>query len=453
MAAYRTTQHRGRFSKKDGHVFGAIHNDRNYDTSKDAHVDESKTHLNWTWTCMDKINEQLTEEEQITKFIDVERTVYQHMYGKGLAARNETYIAQSHKERCKTIEDWLKDRQKAPEEIIYYIGNSKDGTVDPELLQVIVREQIRWEKENFKNVYPLDIALHVDEHGAPHIHERVTWRAHDKDGNWIADQTKALKEMGIERPDPTKPRTRHNNPKITYTRIVREHFQELCETYGLEIIKEPKSPSQQGLDLLDAKIQMAKEELEQLTKGIDFAKEMKEAEYEKLDKKIEQKTRENETLDNEIATKTAQIQELETESKKYNPEAIQTLKSENLELTEEIKTHKTEKETIQQDIITLKNNRKKIAEENTSVREKLRPVKSIVTFVKHAFEAFNLLMQLREMNPTLEEIIDQNLSFNPSAEYYQNESEVIEKAENLKKTLESLDITSDELVIKRGFTR
>lgn len=153
------------------------------------------------------------------------------------------------------------------------IGNSKTGAPDPDTLWTIIKAQLDWEKKTFPAVRVLDIALHVDEpDSAPHIHVSRVWIAHDKNGHQMQQQEGALREMGVQKPlpDSIESRDRYNNRKMTYTRACREHLQELCKEYGLDIETEPKEKSQTGRTLLKLKA----DTLEQETQGIEARRRM-----------------------------------------------------------------------------------------------------------------------------------------------------------------------------------
>lgn len=81
----------------------------------------------------------------------------------------------------------------------------------------IIQEQINWEQKQFPGLKVLDVALHMDEQGAPHIHERRAWVYTDKAGNLAISQNKSLEQMGVELPNPNKPRSRFNNRKMTFS--------------------------------------------------------------------------------------------------------------------------------------------------------------------------------------------------------------------------------------------
>ena len=70
--------------------------------------------------------------------------------------------------------------------------------------------------------------------------------------------------MGIERPDTSKPSSKFNNAKMTYTKLVREHFIELCKEYGLDIETEPKDKSKTGYSLEEYKLNDTKSKLDEI---------------------------------------------------------------------------------------------------------------------------------------------------------------------------------------------
>ena len=259
----RISYHNGR-ADKNGRVYSSKHNDRNFNINNAPHIDKNPQLQNVTW------NYYHSNET----FEQVEQRFYEEHFLQALDNQNQRYIANRQQGRVKTMNDYLKGKQTCPEEVIIQIGSSKNGNASPELLQKIFEEQLQWETERFKNVVTLDWALHTDE-ATPHIHQRKVWIAKDKDGNQIVSQTKALKAMGIERPDTSKGNSKYNNEKQTYTEMCRQHFQELCLQHGLEIETEPIAQSQKSLSITEYKAKQAKQELDNIShelgsKKIDF---------------------------------------------------------------------------------------------------------------------------------------------------------------------------------------
>lgn len=270
----RVTMHNGRSHRGTGMAFSAKHNDRQFDISQSDHIDPERSRGNryWRW------NQQDTPEQT---FEDCEQAFYEKTFADYLQAQNQRHIESRHPSRVKTIEQYRQSRLGRPEQVIMEIGNSKTGAPDPDTLWTIIKAQLDWERKTFPAVRVLDIALHVDEpDSAPHIHVSRVWIAHDKDGHQMQQQEGALREMGVQKPLPesVESRDRYNNRKMTYTRICREHLQELCREYGLDIETEPKEPSQTGRTLLTLKA----DTLEQETQGIEARRRMAQRDVEDL---------------------------------------------------------------------------------------------------------------------------------------------------------------------------
>lgn len=251
--AKRATMHNGR-SGKDG-VYSPKHNDRSFDISKSDHIDQNKTKFN---IVANSVNSDLNFEQ-------AEREFYQKTFKEGLDAANQRYISNRHKDRVRTMDQYRTAPRTCPEETIWQIGD-KDTSVDPDTLMQVVQEQLIWQNKKYPNCQILDIALHVDEQGAPHIHDRHVWIGHDKDGNAIAAQDAALREMGVPLPHPDKPRGRYNNRKMTFTRDCREHFIKLCCDHGLEIDVEPREATKSGLALTEYKRQQEQAKIDALAR-------------------------------------------------------------------------------------------------------------------------------------------------------------------------------------------
>lgn len=245
----RITNHNAR-AGKDG-VFSAKHNDRNFDISKAEHIDSHKSQNNIIINLVDPNS----------SFEDGEKLFYENHFRQYLDARNKKYEQSRHYKEIKSMDEYRKSNRTSPEECIYQIGNA-DETVAKEELMAIVNDLLKWQQKTFPNVNILNVALHADEQGAPHIHVRQVWVGHNKDGNEVVSQNKALEEMGIQPPEPDKPIGRYNNAKQTYTRAIRDKLTELCQECGLNIETEPKSASETGLELLEYKRRQEQKKLD-----------------------------------------------------------------------------------------------------------------------------------------------------------------------------------------------
>lgn len=234
----RATIHNGRTSHLG--AFTPKHNDRNFDINHAEHIDPERVKNNryWNWT-----------GKEIT-FEAAEQAFYEKYIRKHLDAQNARYRAQRHAERAKTMDEYRRSPQTCPEEVILQIGKLGD-TIPADMMARIIQEQINWEQKTFPGVKVLDVALHMDEQGAPHIHERRAWVYTDKAGNLAISQNKSLEQMGVELPNPNKPRGRFNNRKQTFSKRCREHLLQICREHGLEIEEIPQEKSKSGRTLED----------------------------------------------------------------------------------------------------------------------------------------------------------------------------------------------------------
>ena len=239
----RATIHNGR-SGKNG-TYNPRHNDRNFDIGNAEHIDPERVNLNHYWNYL--------EDNSLT-FEQAERAFYEEHCSKHLDAVNQRYREQRHPERVRSMDEYRTARQSCPEETILMLGNKSDY-IPPHILQRICNEFKTWEEATFPGLHVIDMALHMDEEGAPHIHERKAWLYTDKEGFEAVGQDKALQRAGIEPPHPEQPRTRYNNRKQTASKMMREKFFEICRAHGLGFMLEttPREKSRSGRELEDYK--------------------------------------------------------------------------------------------------------------------------------------------------------------------------------------------------------
>ena len=230
----RVTHHmaRGDWSTK--------HNDRSFNLSNAKHIDSNRQGLNrfWQW------DKGMTSSPD---FAACERKFYD-LCADGLAARNARYIKSGHAEDAKTMDQYMAMKRNRPEEVLLYLGD-RSHTIDPALLWNVIREQVQWERDRWPQRHLLDLAMHCDEEGAPHVHVRWLYLAHDKDGNAVVGQNAALREMGVQRPDESRPESRYNNAKQTLTRECREHLQQIAMDRGLDIALDAQPAHMTGQSL------------------------------------------------------------------------------------------------------------------------------------------------------------------------------------------------------------
>lgn len=196
-----------------------------------------------------------------------EMAFFERHYRRGLDFQNTKHLKRGQKGRVMDMDTFRQNVKYAPEEDLYQIGSKKDGDVGGRLLLEIALKQFEWEQEQFPRAQTLEVALHLED-GAWHIHRRKSWVGKDSAGNDFPDQGSALELMGVprwnedayqadmaaaekltdekERKKRIKNINRYNNRKMTYTAACREHFQELCKEYGIEIVTEPREKGKAG---------------------------------------------------------------------------------------------------------------------------------------------------------------------------------------------------------------
>lgn len=313
------------------------------------------------------------------------REIYAELYQDGLETRNETYIKQGHKERCKSIDDWYNDDKYRARETIIQIGNHKDTTLDAEHIEDIkkVRDELQACIEQYaleytekygSNYKVLNWTIHCDEieNGSVHAHLQDTFFIKDKDGNFTPNQNKALEQMGVKLPNPEKKKSLHNSLIKSFTAEQRQRFTEICKEHGLEVElydaakiteRNDSKTLHQNTVHLDAEIEDKQNELTQLQNNIAKTKKEAEKEEQKLIKAYEDREQEELELSiikqKDIPEAEHQVQELKDEidslQKQSDSLASQlqegvevkdSLKKDRDKLTKEIADLKAEKSSV-----------------------------------------------------------------------------------------------------------
>lgn len=231
------TRHNGR-SGKDG-VYNPLHNDRRFDPEHSEHIDNERVRQNIYWDCYQGYTTMADRgKEDNFSFNQIEMAYYVDHYSDYVINQNKRHEKARHPDRCKGVEDVLKNKKTCPEETIYQIGTIEESA-PPEILLQIANDFFGEMENRFgTHVHILNWALHLDE-GTPHIQERHVFDCKNQYGELCPQQEKALEELGIPLPDPDKPKGRHNNRKQTFDAMCREMLFEICERYGLQLDREP----------------------------------------------------------------------------------------------------------------------------------------------------------------------------------------------------------------------
>lgn len=367
----RATTHNGRASRKGAYL--AKHNDRRFDLDKAEHIDQDRTAKNIYWHCM-------MPEHPEMDFEQVEQAFYTHTFKDGLQAKNAMYKQHGNDKNIQTIEEYRRNPRSCPEEQIFMLGN-KDFYIPVKTLEQICKEQLAWEEKEFPQVKVLDYAAHADEQGAPHIHIRRAWIGHDKAGNAVIGQNKALKEMGVERPDTNKPQTRYNNAKITYTRKCREHLIELCRGYGIDIELQPKERSETGLTQTEYKARQeekaaarAEMRMKAAERTVNGFKEIEE----QVSRQINDEYGELADIGLQKQSELSEINSLKAEKAKLQKE-VEQLQAERVEQHNSLKMLSASKINKQKELRGLNNTIKRARSEYEAIKGDLEEVKDYLT--------------------------------------------------------------------------
>lgn len=272
----KLTRHNGR-SGKHG-TYNPRHNDRRFDLENSEHIDSERARKNMYWDCYRGFTThdfRESPEQPDFSFEEIERMYYYEHYSDHVDAQNARNEKTRHIERNRTVDDLLKNNKTCPEESIYQIGTMEES-IPPGTLALIVSEFYEeFERRFGSHIHILDWALHLDE-GTPHIHERHVFDCKNRYGELCPQQEKALEELVVELPDPSKPKGKHNNRKQTFDAVCRTMLFDISRKHGVHLEQEPSYGGRAYLEkqdyiLMKQKEQLAAQEqkLEELTLKIE----------------------------------------------------------------------------------------------------------------------------------------------------------------------------------------
>lgn len=318
----RMTIHNGR-AGKDG-AYNPRHNDRSFDISHAEHIDPERMPGNvyWNWTGKKDIS-----------FEDAERLFYEQHCRTHLDAKNARYVAQRHPERVRTMDEYRQNPRTCPEETLLMIGN-KNEYVPAKTLQAICEDLRNWEEKQIPGLKILNMALHVDEQGAPHIHMRRAWIYRDENNIESISQGQALEGANIPLPHPDQPKGRHNNRKQIFSQMERQALYEICRGYGLESLLEmqPRERSKSGQTLTEYQAQQAEERAQAAEMRVQAA----ERAAEQARRELNTIQKEKKQLQQQNAELQQQVEQLQAD-RKWNHDSLKKLTSARSERSKELK--------------------------------------------------------------------------------------------------------------------
>lgn len=164
------TRHNGR-SGKDG-VYNPLHNDRRFDPEHSEHIDNERVRQNIYWDCYQGYTTMADRgKEDNFSFNQIEMAYYVDHYSDYVINQNKRHEKARHPDRCKGVEDVLKNKKTCPEESIYQLGTIDEHASVETLVLVFDEFKKEFDERFGSNVHIIDWSLHMDE-ATPHIHER-----------------------------------------------------------------------------------------------------------------------------------------------------------------------------------------------------------------------------------------------------------------------------------------
>lgn len=201
------------------------------------------------------------------------------------------------------------------------IGN-KNEYVPAKTLQAICEDLRNWEEKQIPGLKILNMALHVDEQGAPHIHMRRAWIYRDENNIESISQGQALEGANIPLPHPDQPKGRHNNRKQTFSQMERQALYEICRGYGLESLLEmqPRERSKSGQTLTEYQAQQAEERAQAAEMRVQAA----ERAAEQARRELNTIQKEKKQLQQQNAELQQQVEQLQAD-RKWNQDSLKML--------------------------------------------------------------------------------------------------------------------------------
>lgn len=280
----RATMHNGR-TRASGEAYCVKHNDRDFNIAHAEHINPELERKNRYFVV--GLDGSVSNRPKIS-FENHEKQMYAALFSDSLNKQAERHIAAGHADRVRTMDDYRTSASTCPEETLLQLGTREQYADTRAFIKAVNLWCQKMQATYGTNWRLLDGALHFSE-STPHCHIRAVWTAEGKDGLQVS-QTKALNELGIERPDPEKPESKHNNAKMTFTQQSRELWIAAAREYGIEIEEIPEMPGKATRTKEEFIAQKVRAEIVELTEQRD-----------QLRAEASQADSERATLQNEVA--------------------------------------------------------------------------------------------------------------------------------------------------------
>lgn len=256
----KATIHIGRLKGKTS----ARHNDRTFDTSKNESITKPENAEQNSYFIFTENGKMRNVKANRNYFESMEKDFYKEHFSESLEKKNQAYRKKGHPEDVKNINQVRRGIKSAPTEIILQVGK-EDEYQSRENFEKMVKAWVTETQEKYPNLNFLNAAIHWDE-AAGHAHIRGVFIGHTKEGLEEPNQTKALREMGIERPDLSKGNSKNNNEMVNFTEQLRESWYQTIEKIEpeIEIDREVVNPSQKHKSLMEHKVEQLKKQTEEM---------------------------------------------------------------------------------------------------------------------------------------------------------------------------------------------
>lgn len=265
MAKVRATMHNGRGRNAKG--FRVKHNDRDFDTSRAEHINQAPERKNRYFIV--EADGTVNSHPEIS-FETHEKRMYATLFSDSLSKQTERHIKGGHSERVRTMDEYRSAIRTCPEETLLQLGTREKHADSQAFIKAVNRWCQQMQATYGAHWRLLDGALHFDE-STPHCHIRAVWTAEGKDGLQVSEN-KALKALGIQRPDPEQPEGKHNCPKQTFTQQSRELWIAAAREYGIEIEEIPEMPGKVTRTKEEFIAQKVRKEIVELTEQRDHVR-------------------------------------------------------------------------------------------------------------------------------------------------------------------------------------
>lgn len=308
------------------------HNDRDFDIKKSKYIKNDRTENN-VYLSLNGNDERIewkgqNRPESVASFATEERNYYIRHFKEALDRKNRNYRSKGKIKQIKTIAEYIKAHPG--QEIILQYGNVDEPLTDTDLL-LKCGKQFTYEVEQKygANFILLNLAEHLDEESG-HIHLRYIWQYIDKYGFLDTCMEKALEQMGIERPDLSKPSDHVNNRLQTFTKEMQQLWIDIGREHGLILDDLPEKGKQVHISVEEyRKKKVIENELENMkndmsaleNKTVDM--ELKKNELKNKRNDLEEEIRDLEDILTE--TRIAIISRAAEECKKIDKEKAKTL--------------------------------------------------------------------------------------------------------------------------------